>query len=117
MAKTAAVKDAKSGAPRKAPKTRRAAASGIVPVIDYPQDGEEISLARYTMRIGCPGGALEVEVSVNGGPWLVCRSAVGYWWHDFTGGEAGLHRLSARARDNEGRLSVSSERLFSVREG
>lgn len=114
MAKTAAVKDAKSGASRKATKTT---VSGIAPAIDYPQDGEEISLARYTMRIGCPGGAREVEVSVNGGPWLSCRSAVGYWWHDFSGGAAGIHRISARARDNEGRLSVSPERIFSVRKG
>lgn len=117
MAKTAAVKDAKAGAPRKATKTRKAAVSRIAPTIDYPQDGEEISLARYTMRIGCPGGALEVEVSVNGGPWQVCRSAVGYWWHDFSGGAAGVHRISARARDSEGRVSVSPERIFSVREG
>lgn len=73
-------------------------------------------MACYTMRIGCPGEAREVEVSVNGGPWQACRPAVGYWWHDFSGGAAGIHRLSARARDNEGRLSVSPERVFSVRE-
>lgn len=115
MAKTPEMKDAKSGAAWKAPKTRKAPVSRITPTIDYPQDGEEISLACYKMRIGCPGEAREVEVSVDGGPWQACRSAVGYWWHEFSGGAAGIHRISARARDDEGRLGVSLERVFSVR--
>lgn len=115
MAKTAVVKVAKSSSARKARKTP---VSTIAPTIDYPKDGEEITWGTcYTMRISCPGEAREVEVAVNGGPWQTCRSAVGYWWHEFSGGATGVHRISARARDNEGCLSVSPERIFSVREG
>ncbi|PIR18743.1 MAG: hypothetical protein COV48_05860 [Elusimicrobia bacterium CG11_big_fil_rev_8_21_14_0_20_64_6] len=117
MSKTAAVKDAKTGAPRKASRMKKTTAAGPVPAVDFPQDGEEIFVASYTMRIGCPGDAREVEVSIDGGPWRTCRCAVGYWWYDFSGGAAGGHRISARAQDADGRMIVSEPRVFSVREG
>lgn len=115
MTKTSA-EGVKAGSPRKASRAKKPSASGAVPSVDFPREGEALSAAGYTFRIGCPGEAREVEVSIDSGPWLPCRFSVGYWWHDFGGGEIGRHSVSARARDNEGVLTVSPTREFSVRE-
>lgn len=115
MTKTA-TDGVKAVSPRKASRAKKPSASRAAPSVDFPREGEELSAAGYAFRIGCPGEAREVEVSIDAGPWLPCRFSVGYWWHDFGGGAIGRHSVSARARDNEGVLSVSPARAFSVRE-
>lgn len=64
--------------------------------IDYPVSDERITGAHYTFRIGSklPG---VVELSINDGPWLACRPAVGYWWFDWRCERSGSYTAVARA--------------------
>lgn len=65
-------------------------------VIDYPLEGEIVTSAAYTVRLGA-GGAERVEVSFDGKEWQPARESVGYWWYDWTGYGAGAHTVVARA--------------------
>lgn len=116
MTKTA-MDGVKAVSPRRASRAKRPSAAGAALSVDFPREGEELSAAGYTFRIGCPGEAREVEVSIDAGPWLPCRFSVGYWWHDFGGGAIGRHSVLARASGGEGRIRISPERVFSVRAG
>ncbi len=98
-------------ATKNAAKTRSAAAELT---IDYPQPKDVVLSTAYTMRIGAVDRVDAVEVSVDGGPWQSCRSAVGYWWFDWSGYMAGRHELSARGRRSDGREVSTSQRQFSV---
>ena len=92
----------------------RSVAVDVRPEIDYPQSGEKIVSRQYTLRVGAPEAAEEVGVSINQGPWQFCRRAAGYWWHDWSGYEAGEHEVIARARAKNTRWLVSKPRKFEV---
>ena len=68
--------------------------------VDYPQEGEVISARGYTFRIA--GAARSVEVALDGGEWMPCRSGAGFWWFDWAGYGPGRHQLLVRARREDG---------------
>jgi len=81
--------------------------------IHYPKEGETISSREYTFRVmtRLPG---PVEISVDGGPWVACRPAVGYWWHDWKCSGEGSHDIRARVYDEGGTAHDASPRPFTV---
>lgn len=86
----------------------------IRPEIEYPQQSEMIVSPQYTFRIGAPAGAESVDVSIDQGPWLACRSVAGFWWYDWSGYEAGEHEIISRTRGRGGRWLVSTPHEFMV---
>ncbi|MBI3549977.1 MAG: hypothetical protein HY078_13145 [Elusimicrobia bacterium] len=80
--------------------------------VDYPQDGERITSNIYSFRIGTSPQASKVEVSIDGGPWLPCRIASGYWWHDWICFVHGDHTVVARAILSDGTSAKSKSRAF-----
>lgn len=86
----------------------------IRPAIDFPQQNEKITSREYGMRVTAADGAEQVDVSINQGPWQPCRLAVGHWWFDWSGFDAGEYEVIARARANGGRWLVSTPHEFFV---
>jgi len=82
-------------------------------VINYPQETETITFPDYTFRFGV-SDATGVEVSINGGPWLACREALGYYWFDWCGYKSGTHEIRVRARLPHGRVEESGSRHLRV---
>lgn len=82
--------------------------------VDYPQQDEVIASADYAIRVGAPGGASQVEISLNQGPWQPCREAAGYWWYDWSGYSNGEHEVVARCLDSSGRLLRGEPHEFFV---
>ena len=105
-------KSTKSEKTLKTPKVRKA--SGLEVTIDYPQQDEGIPSNTYTIRIGTVPAAEKVEVSIDRGPWLACRLAVGFWWYDWANFAPGVHRLTARALTPDGVTGTSKQRRFQV---
>ena len=97
-------------------KTTKTTAPGLQVSIDYPQQDEGISSENYTFRFGSTPWAEKMEVSIDRGPWLTCRSAEGYWWYDWSNYTPGVHRLTVRAVSSDGTVTVSSQRRFQVLE-
>jgi hypothetical protein len=83
------------------------------PAVDYPRDGERVASREYTLRIATalPG---VVEVSIDDGEWLPCRSAAGFWWRDWSGYGEGLHRVLARVTRHKHLRHYSESRKFVV---
>lgn len=86
----------------------------IRPEIEYPMQDEAIASPEYTFRIGAPASAAGVDVSIDQGPWLACRKAAGYWWHDWSGYDDGEHEIIARTRGENGRWRLSMPHEFIV---
>jgi hypothetical protein len=82
--------------------------------VDFPAAGERVASREYTFRITARAEG-EVEISIDEGPWLPCRRAVGFWWHDWSGYAAGEHSVSARVHHGKRRGSISERRQFAVR--
>ena len=80
--------------------------------IDFPQESESIDSNVYTFRLGATSGTTRVEISVDGGPWLACRPASGYWWHDWVSFARGEHFMRARAFGHDGSAIESRIRRF-----
>lgn len=80
--------------------------------VDYPQENERVTSNVYSFRIGVAPQAAKVEVSIDGGPWLACRNASGYWWHDWICFSPGDHQLVARAFLADGSSAKSKPRAF-----
>lgn len=76
--------------------------------VDYPQQGERVTSACYTLRLSAPANARSVDVAIDDGPWQSCRQSNGYWWYDWSGYQNGEHEIVARVETQEG-ARVSSE--------
>lgn len=97
------------------PRTERpeAPAETFEIAVDYPQRGERVVSAQYTLRVGTLLAGT-VEVSIDGGAWRPCRTSAGYWWYDWSGYESGIHTAVARVRPQSGRTVVSARCHFLV---
>ncbi|MHB2025993.1 MAG: hypothetical protein ACYCPQ_05075 [Elusimicrobiota bacterium] len=84
-------------------------------IIDYPRPDEVIASASYAFRISASKSARAVKVSIDNGPWMDCRQAVGYWWHDWFKSDAGSHEVWARAVSAMGRVTLSDSCRFFCR--
>lgn len=82
--------------------------------IDFPQQSERLFEATYVVRLGV-GGAEQVEISIDNGPWLDCRLTSGYRWFDWNGIEPGKHTLVARMRTSDGRVFRTPARACEYR--
>jgi hypothetical protein len=96
---------ARKRAPKKAPVDQDVQQAGGL-TLDYPQAGEEVISAEYTLRLTAPEGTPAVEVSIDDSEWRPCRFAVGHWWFDWSAYAAGKHTLRARASGPGGDWSV-----------
>lgn len=90
--------------------------AGLKLTLDYPQKGEVVTSANYTLRFTVPEGASYVEVSLDGGPWSGCRFSVGHWWYDWADYSDGKHVIVARAVAQDGR-EAEIERSTKVERG
>jgi hypothetical protein len=81
--------------------------------VDYPRNGERVVSREYAVRISTEAQG-KVEVSIDGGGWLPCRQAAGFWWHDWLGYSAGPHSAVARISLRKGHESLSERRDFIV---
>lgn len=82
--------------------------------VDHPLEGEKVLPGHYSVRIGAPG-ALEVEVSLDGGEWVKAREAVGYFWFDWSPKPLGQRVLEVRARRGpKAKWTKGPARRFSV---
>lgn len=95
---------------RKAPAPKAAKAPAVL--LDYPQAGETVRPGHYAVRVAAKP-ELAVEVAVDGGDWLPCREAVGYYWFDWAP-TPGSHTLVARAKNGGPRWTKSAERAVLV---
>ena len=80
---------------------------------DYPKQEELVLTGHYAVRII---GTLEaqVELSINNGEWNGCRTALGFYWFDWSPSELGETVLKARVRVGNGRWKISDERFCRV---
>ena len=83
-------------------------------LVEFPGEGEVIARPSYSFQISTTPGAEGVEVSIDRGAWMPCREALGLWWYDWSGFDAGDHELAARIRVGEGISAHSTPRRFSV---
>ncbi len=90
-----------------------AAVSKNYAVIDYPLEGEIITSAWYSVRIGA-SQTDRVEVSFDGKAWQPCRQSNGFWWYDWSGYGSGAHSVSARVFVNGKPPLKSKARQFTV---
>jgi hypothetical protein len=74
--------------------------------VDHPQDGDKVQNCHYAIRIGA-GGGHSVELQINGGDWMHCRSNAGYYWFDWYPSKAGDHKIIARMKTNGGAVKKS----------
>ena len=81
--------------------------------IDYPKSGEIITVPKYTLRINAKG-ATRVEACIDDLPWTPCRSAVGYWWYDWSGYNPGKHQINVRTYRTDGTVVASALRQVFV---
>ena len=86
--------------------------SQIEIVIDYPQEGEEIIAADFSVRISAPEN-VEVQVSIDKGSWRACRASVGHYWYDWRPAKLGQHLLKARIYQDK-RWRESEQRACKV---
>jgi hypothetical protein len=87
-------------------------ASKTFVAVDYPQEGEIITAAQYTLRL--TSSAVDgVEVSIDGKAPQPCRESVGYWWFDWSGYGSGPHTVVARINAGK-RVLKSQVRSFTV---
>lgn len=96
-------------------KTRAAARPTLS--LDYPRQGERIESPFYTIRLSAPRDARCVEVSIDGGEWLPCREALGYYWYDWSGYYEGDHEIEGRYATAGGRLMGCEPRVVRVKYG
>jgi len=94
--------------------TGAAASGGNGAALDYPQEGETIVSPQYTFRVGAAGEPERVEISLNQGPWLPCRYAVGYWWYDWTGYTSGRYQAAVRVYTKGGQAAGGGTCEFQV---
>lgn len=99
---------------KSSPAAKKAATQELQVSVDYPQQDEGITSREYTVRVGVTPAAEKVEVAIDRGPWLACRSAEGYWWYDWSGYAPGIHRVTARALTADGGTGLSVQRRFQV---
>ncbi|MHB0996046.1 MAG: hypothetical protein ACYC2I_06730 [Elusimicrobiales bacterium] len=85
--------------------------------LDHPQQGEKITSPQYTFRVGALGDIERVEISINQGPWQVCRYSVGYWWYDWTGYGRGRYQAAVKAVAKDGRVATCEPVKFTVNLG
>jgi hypothetical protein len=82
--------------------------------VDYPQENETITSYNYTFRVSTPAEADIVEMSINNGPWMPCRSDVGYWWYDWSNMQPGKYQIRARMHTKAGIMHMTLLRRFQV---
>lgn len=87
------------------PKTRAGFNDKIA--IDYPVMGERLDSGHYAVRISASGGD-QVQISVDRGEWMWCRSAGGYYWFDWHSIPSGRHEIVARMKLASGKFEESS---------
>lgn len=114
MTKKSAVAAPAKPAPRKrAPRAKKPLDQDVQQeflTLDYPQQGEGVTSASYTIRLTLPENTPYAEVSFDGGEWRACRFAVGHWWYDWSDYASGTYTLRARAVTPEGREVVIERR-------
>lgn len=72
----------------------------IAPIaIDYPAEKDQIVHGHYAIRVSSAGNEA-VEISIDGGPWDVCRFASGYFWYDWWPEKTGKHEIEVRLAGN-----------------
>lgn len=91
--------------------TKTSAKNGLY--IDYPKNNDTVYCGHYCFRIGTVGNSEWVKVSVNGGPWIDCRRANGYWWYDWWNFQTGSFIAEALAIV-DGKEVKSTKRKFKV---
>ena len=99
------------------PATLRKAAKETVRMkvsLDFPKQNEIIHSPCYTLRIAAPENAQKVEVSIDQGPWQLCRPSVGYWWFDWSNFADGEHEAIAHIETREGRRFTTEPHEFFV---
>lgn len=82
--------------------------------VDFPKHNEKIQSTHYSCRLGVPCDSNNVEVSVNGNDWQVCRFDSGYWWYDMHNCKKGGCNLKARVQTKEGEVLKSVLRRFKI---
>jgi len=82
--------------------------------IEYPHAREVIAQGQYSFRVSAPNDAKEVRLSIDDGPWQLCRANNGYWWFDWFDSTPGEHVAVSRVIENDGSLILSQPRLFQV---
>lgn len=83
--------------------------------VAYPFEGEVIASRDYTLQVSGAGDAFQVDVSIDQGDWRACREALGLWWYDWSGFDAGPHEVIARIRNGTGDVTLTQTRRFEVR--
>lgn len=96
----------------KTPKAPKAAKAPEVS-LDYPLPGETVAPGHYAIRVSAKPER-KVEVSIDGGEWLPCREAVGFYWYDWAPAGAGEVTIVARAKNGGPRAKRSEERVVVV---
>ena len=99
-----------------APKPKPEILKRLLPVrVEFPLENEALDGPSYTFRLIAPAAAVTVDVCVNQGDWLPCLEALGLWWHDWDVTDTGEYAVVARARQEDGTVTVSEPRIFFVK--
>lgn len=83
-------------------------------VMDYPKEMEILTTPHYTLRFGASDETQLIEVSIDGGPWQVCRKAGRYFWFDWARYMSGHHEIIARSRLYNGKIEETAPRHVRV---
>jgi len=85
---------------------------------DYPQENQKITSREYTFRIAVNRGRedeiAKVEVRIDKKPAQPCREAVGCYWYDWSGYDAGAHQAVALVTTRDGKTRSAGPRRFLV---
>ncbi|MEK7234928.1 MAG: hypothetical protein AAB268_14020 [Elusimicrobiota bacterium] len=92
---------------------KKARASALRVVIDYPQVHEIVLPGHYSIRLTA-AGAKQAQVRLDGAEWLDCHESLGHFWRDWAP-QAGQTRIESRARIGKGRWSATQERTVIVK--
>jgi hypothetical protein len=74
--------------------------------IDFPKDGEHVNPPYYAIRLSTNASGA-VQISIDQGAWQTCRSAVGFYWYDWTNMTSGKHTCIARIQTGQGKYKKS----------
>lgn len=95
-------------------KRKHSKSKTVMLAVEFPRQDERITSSDYTVRVFAPETALKVGISIDQGPWKSCRSAVGYWWYDWSGFEDGRHQIVVSMTTPEGSRIISEPHEFEV---
>jgi hypothetical protein len=91
-------------------------ATGLLGIVVRPGKGEEVSSRPYRIRLSAAEGVSRADVSLNAGPWEICRRvSANEWEYEWAAYGGGFHQVVARFRTESGAVYETPPRRFEAK--